>query len=181
MACLKWTVQSSQATSRTKFKDDMWLEACSERCGKNLPSKNWYLFSCLFYFPQVIYSISSSAALQWWRRKKQNASTVEDKSITPTRTLHNLITQGIPDATIATQHTPEEHQKTTDGKMLVGFGMLQKSETSSCLYIDALVLLEVWALFWRFQPQEVQRVGRWLHIEERKQVGCLEEVGPFLI
>jgi len=101
--------------------------------GRIFLSKNWYLFSCLFYFPQVIYSVSSSAALQWWRRKNQNASTVEDKSITPTCTLHNLITQGIPDATIAMQHTPEEHQKTTDGKMLVGFGMLQKSETNSCL------------------------------------------------
>ena len=60
--------RSSQATSRTKFKDDMWLEACSECCGKNLPFQKLVFVFLFVHFPQVIYSISSSAAIQSWGR-----------------------------------------------------------------------------------------------------------------
>lgn len=127
--CHAWSepFRSSQAISRTKFKDDMWLEAYSECCGKNLPFQNLvYLFflfvsfspSHLQYFKQCCYTMVGENHFT-----QRLASTLEAKFITPTCTLHNLPTQGIPDATIAMQHTPEEHQKTTHGKMLVGFGM----------------------------------------------------------
>ena len=137
--CHAWSepfrFRSSQAISRTKFKDDVWLEACSECCGKNLPFQKLvfvFLFvhfspSHLQYFKQCCYTIVGENHFT-----QRLASTLEDKFITPTCTLHNLPTQGMPDATIAMQHTPEEHQKTTNGKMLVGL-VLQKSETNSCL------------------------------------------------
>ena len=84
--------------------------------GRIFLSKNWYIcfLVCSFSPSHLLYSTSSSAA---------NASTLEVKCITPTCTLHNLLTQGIPDATIAMQHTPEEHQKNNGWEDVGWFGV----------------------------------------------------------
>lgn len=131
MSCLR----SSQATSRTKFKDGMWLEACSEWCGKNLAFQKLVFVFLFVHFPQVMKISSSDAFSNGWGRKKKTTSfypkacnpNLEVKFITPN--LQNFITiisqpkESLMQRGPRCNIHPRSTKKTTDGKMFVGFGV----------------------------------------------------------